>query len=99
MGYDDVDLYTAITLQAAADLDNLSPADVSHILWACGEQGHICNKFMSGGWQHHEQLQQLRLVAVLVVAILALHMTAPASAASCMSVAHSWPPDALVHCA
>lgn len=96
MGYDDVDLYTAITLQAAADLDNLSPADVSHILWACGEQGHICNKFMSGGWQHHEPL---RLVAVLVVAVLALHMTAPASAASCMSVAHSWPPDALVHCA
>jgi hypothetical protein len=48
VGYDDADLYSAITQTAADDLDNMTPADVSHILWACGEQGHLCEKFMSG---------------------------------------------------
>jgi hypothetical protein len=48
VGYDDTELYSAITLAAAEDLNNMSPADVSMILWACGEQGHLCDKFMSG---------------------------------------------------
>jgi hypothetical protein len=48
VGYDDADLYSAITQTAADDLDNMTPADVSHILWACGEQGHLCDRFMSG---------------------------------------------------
>lgn len=48
VGYDDDVLYSAITTAAAADLDNMSPADVAMILWACGEQGHLCGKFMAG---------------------------------------------------
>jgi hypothetical protein len=48
VGYDDADLYSAITQAAADDLENMTPADVSHILWACGEQGHLCDRFMSG---------------------------------------------------
>lgn len=48
MGYDDTALYTAITQAATAQLEGMSPADVSMILWACGEQGHLCDKFMSG---------------------------------------------------
>lgn len=48
VGYDDDDLYTAITTAAANMLDGMSPAEVSMILWACGEQGHLCDKFMSG---------------------------------------------------
>lgn len=54
VGYDDPDLYSAITTAAAADLDSLTPADVSMILWACGEQGNLCDKFMSG--KHIHQL-------------------------------------------
>lgn len=48
VGYDDDALYTAITTSAASNLDSMSPAEVSMILWACGEQGHLCDKFMSG---------------------------------------------------
>ena len=48
VGYDDSALYSAITQAAAEDLPNMSPADVSMILWACGEQGHLCKRFMSG---------------------------------------------------
>lgn len=47
VGYDDTALYTAITQAATAQLEGMSPADVSMILWACGEQGHLCDKFMS----------------------------------------------------
>lgn len=49
VGYDDADLYSAITKTAADDLENMTPADVSQILWACGETQHLCDKFMSGG--------------------------------------------------
>lgn len=48
VGYDDDELYTAITTAATAGLDSMSPHEVSMILWACGEQGHLCDKFMSG---------------------------------------------------
>jgi hypothetical protein len=48
VGYDDDALYTAITQAATQQLDSMSPTDVSMILWACGEQGHLCDKFMSG---------------------------------------------------
>lgn len=49
VGYDDVNLYSAITQAAADVLDALQPDDVAKILWACGEQGHLCDRFMSGG--------------------------------------------------
>jgi hypothetical protein len=48
VGYDDDVLYTAITKAATQQLDSMSPTDVSMLLWACGEQGHLCDKFMSG---------------------------------------------------
>jgi hypothetical protein len=48
VGYDDDALYSAITTSAAAVLDSMSPADVAMILWACGEQGHLCGRFMAG---------------------------------------------------
>eukprot|EP00878_Enallax_costatus_P029455 GHUV01031939.1.p1 GENE.GHUV01031939.1~~GHUV01031939.1.p1 ORF type:complete len:358 (+),score=97.96 GHUV01031939.1:187-1260(+) len=51
VGYDDDELYTAITTAAAAGLDSMSPNEVSMILWACGEQGHMCDRFMSGKGQ------------------------------------------------
>lgn len=61
MGYDDSELYSAITLAAAEDLNNMSPADVSMILWACGEQGHLCDKFMSGAREGvvHQQVSSI----------------------------------------
>lgn len=48
VGYDDERLYTAITQAAADNLDSMGPAEVAMVLWACGEQGHLCHKFMSG---------------------------------------------------
>lgn len=48
VGYDDTNLYSAITVAAVDTLPEMSPADVAMILWACGEQGHLCDKFMSG---------------------------------------------------
>ncbi|KAF8071091.1 hypothetical protein HT031_001173 [Scenedesmus sp. PABB004] len=47
VGYDDAALYGAITRAAAGALPGMSPQEVSMILWACGEQGHLCDAFMS----------------------------------------------------
>lgn len=63
VGYDDVNLYSAITQAASQDLSSMSPADVSMILWACGEQGHLCDRFMSGGWGQSSSLGRLQLCA------------------------------------